>query len=107
MVLQYRLRLASRVVFDRLTGGASPDGDLQFEQGIDLLAEFGALHPAQRSDQFQVLPTAQVRIEMRLLRNVTEKLAVRCQVFLNVVTVELDHAAGRLQQSREIGRAWR
>ena len=29
MVLQYRQRLASRVVFDRLTSGASPDGDLR------------------------------------------------------------------------------
>src|SRR5579864_8227323 len=68
----------------------------QFEQGIDLFGKIAALHPPQSADQFQIFPSGQIRIKKGLFRNVAEKLAVGSEVFLDVVTVESNHAAGRL-----------
>ena len=73
----------------------------QFQQGIDLLFEIAALHPAQSSDQLQIFPPGQVRIEMSFFRNIAEALPVSRKIVLNVVTVELHDAARRLQQSGE------
>src|SRR6202011_5310821 len=56
----------------------------EFKQRVHLLLQLGAWHSAQSSDQFQILPTRQVRIEMRLFWYVAEKLSVSCEVVANI-----------------------
>ena len=46
----------------------------QFLEGIDLRFEIPLLHPTQSSDQLQIFPRGQVRIEIRLFRNVAQRL---------------------------------
>src|SRR5712671_29009 len=71
----------------------------KFEQRVNLLLQLEAWHSAQGSDQFQIFPTRQVRVQMRLFGHVPEELSVSFQVVANVAAVEQNHAAGGLQQS--------
>ena len=71
----------------------------KFKQRIDFRFEIALLHPTQSPDQLKVFPPGQIGIQMRFLRNIAQALAVSSEIFLNVVAVELDDAARRLQQS--------
>ena len=73
----------------------------KLEQGINLLRQLGIPHPTQSSDHLEIFPSAQIRIEMSLLRHISQAFSISLQIILNVVTVELNRAARGLKQPGE------
>src|SRR5580704_11938852 len=73
----------------------------KLKQGLDFLFEAGLGHSAQSSYEFEILPTREVGIKIRLLGDIAEALSVAREIIPDIVAVEPNHAVRGLQQSRE------
>ena len=73
----------------------------KFEQAVDFLSQCGLRHAAQNTDHLKVFAAAEIRIQIGLLGDVTQALAVADQVVADIFSLKQNLPAAGFEESGE------